>query len=361
VNIGGAYGYEHYDWTRADATSTGENSGKVYADWKPTSWITTRASALVSERRAENYDYLGNVGLFQWPGKPTPNTIPAGMPNGTTNYSPYYRQQYLDDRDRAQAKFAVDVKVLSNLTVTPTFNLKNDTYIFAQNQEGLTSDRSYAAGVEAAYAATPDATFLFSYMNENRSQNVLSASNTYVCPYTSSAAACAPSYTAAQLTATSVRDNVNTFVIGVNYAVIPQKFDVHLGYTLSMGINSQPLFFANGTIPQSGGYPSLNAAGVANPGQFPNVNTTYQRVDLTGKYVVDKDFVTSLGLKGEVALKLRYAWERNSVTNWNNDTMQPYMYTAMMNQPQAAYVQWLASNNPNYNVHLLGGAVSFAW
>ncbi len=32
-------------------------------------------------------------------------------PNGV-NYSPYYRQLYLDDRDRAQAKFAVDVKVL---------------------------------------------------------------------------------------------------------------------------------------------------------------------------------------------------------------------------------------------------------
>ncbi len=101
--------------------------------------------------------------------------------------------------------------------------------------------------------------------------------------------------------------------------------------------------------------------GVANPGQFPNVNATFQRVDLTGKYIVDRDFVTSLGLKGEVALKLRYAWERNSVTDWNNDTMQPYMYTALMNQPQAAYVQWAASNNPNYNVHLLGGTVSFAW
>jgi MtrB/PioB family decaheme-associated outer membrane protein len=360
VNIGGAYGYEHYDFTRADASSTGENSGKVYADWKPTSWITTRASALVSERRADNYNYLGNVGLFQWPGVPTPNTIPAGMPNGTTNYSPYYRQLYLDDRDRAQAKFAVDVKVLNNLTVTPTFNIKNDTYIFSQNQEGLTSDRSYAAGIEAAYAATPDVTFLFSYMNEQRSQNVLSASNTYVCPFTSSAAPCVASYTAAQLSATSVRDNVNTVVIGMNYAVIPQKFDMHLGYTLSMGNNSQPLFFANGTGPQSGGFPSI-VGGANNPGQFPDVNTTFQRVDLTGKYIVDKDFVTSLGLKGEVALKLRYAWERNNVTNWNNDTMQPYMYTAMMNQPQAAYVQWLAGNNPNYNVHILGGSVSFAW
>ena len=28
---------------------------------------------------------------------------------------------------------------------------------------------------------------------------------------------------------------------------------------------------------------------------------------------------------------------------------------------QAGYVQWMAGNNPNYNVHLLGGSVSFAW
>ena len=346
VNIGAAYGYEHYDWTRADASSTGENSGRVYADWKPTAWITTRASGMISERRASNYDYLGNVGMFQWPVGPFPNS---------TNYSEYYRQFYLDDRDRAQAKFAVDVNVLRNLTVSPTVNVKNDTFIFSQNQEGVTSDRSYAAGVEMAYAATPDVNFLFSYMNESRNQNLISASNTQIAPY-----AAATSYTAAQLTATSVKDNVNTFIIATNYAVIPQKFDLHFGYTLSMATNSQPLYFANGNGPQSGGYPSY-IAGVAQPGQFPNVNTTFQRLEVSGKYIVDRDFVTSLGLKGEVALKLRYAWERNSVTNWNTDTMQPYMYTAMMNQPQAAYVQWLAGNNPNYNVHILGGSVNFAW
>lgn len=360
VNIGGLYGYEHYDWTRADASSTAENSGKVYADWKPASWTTFRASALVSERRAENYNYLGNVGIFQWPNRPA--ATPVGMPNGTTNYSPYYRQLYLDDRNRAEAKFQVAVDVLRNLVVTPTINVKNDSYIFAQNQEGLTNDRSYAAGVEVAYAATPDAQFLFSYMNENRFQNIVSAANTLVCPYTSSAAACNTAYTSAQLASIGIRDNVNTFVIAMNYAVIPQKFDLHFGYTLSLANNTQPLYFANGTGPTSGGYPSL-IAGVANPGQFPDVKTSYQRFDATAKYVVDKDFVTGLGLKGEVALKLRYAWERNATTNWNNDTMQPYMYTALMpmNQPQAAYVQWLAGNNPNYNVHLLGGAISFAW
>ena len=80
VNIGAAYGYEHYDWTRADASSTGENSGKVYADWKPTSWITARASGLVSDRRAENYDYLGNVGHVPMAGHTDSEHHPAGCP-----------------------------------------------------------------------------------------------------------------------------------------------------------------------------------------------------------------------------------------------------------------------------------------
>jgi MtrB/PioB family decaheme-associated outer membrane protein len=367
VNIGGAYGYEHYDWTRVDASSTTENSGKVYADWKPTTWVTARASGLFAERRAGNYDYLNNVGIFQWPVPRVSATIPTGFPN-TTNYSPYYRQFYLDDRDRAQAKFAVDVNVLRNLTVTPTFNLRNDTFLLGQNQEGLTSDRSYAAGVEAAYAATPDAIFLFSYMNEQRNQNVVSASGTILAPYSTQTAYACPLGTSGatlgipvcQLSATAVRDNVNTFIIAMNYAVIPQKFDVHLGYTLSMANNIQPLYFSNGTGPQSGGYPATLANSNANFGQFPAVNTTFQRVEVNGKYVVDRDFVTSLGLKGEVALKLRYAWERNTVTNWNTDTMQPYMYL-VQNQSQNLYYQAMAGNNPNYNVHLIGGSVAFAW
>jgi len=33
----------------------------------------------------------------------------------------------------------------------------------------------------------------------------------------------------------------------------------------------------------------------------------------------------------------------------------------MQNQPQVAYYQAMAGNNPNYNAHLLGGSVSFAW
>ena len=46
-NLGIAYGFERYDWTRADVDVTNENSGKIYGDWKPFSWFTLRASGSV--------------------------------------------------------------------------------------------------------------------------------------------------------------------------------------------------------------------------------------------------------------------------------------------------------------------------
>jgi hypothetical protein len=94
--------------------------------------------------------------------------------------------------------------------------------------------------------------------------------------------------------------------------------------------------------------------------QFPDVTTTFQRLEATAKYVIDPDFVHSLGLTGQVSIKLRYAWERNNMTNWNNDTMQAYMYQTL-NQSQTLYYQALAGDNPNYNVHMIGGAVAWAW
>jgi len=381
VNIGSSYNYEHYDFTRFDASSTGENTGKVYADWKPALWVTARASASYGERRAGNYDYLGNVGMFQWPvprGAATATTAGvttttfAGWPN-STNYAPAYRQFYLDDRNRAQAKFQVDIDVLRNFTVTPTVNWRDDEFQLSQNQLGLTHDRSLAAGVELAYVASPDLRFLFSYMNEERGQfmfgsstnlfpattNTLNGGTGYICPNTNATPVTSPATTATyscQLYSSNISDRVNTFIFGVNYAVIPRRFDLGVTYTASIGKNSSPLLLQNGTGPVISNAFGNNIAAA----QFPDVTTMFQRVEANAKYVVDPDFVHSLGWKGEVALKLRYAWERNSVTNWNNDYMQAYMYQTL-NQSQVAYYQALAGNNPNYNVHMIGGSIAWAW
>jgi Putative outer membrane beta-barrel porin, MtrB/PioB len=349
VNIGSAYNYERYDFTRFDAKSTNENSVKVFADWKPERWVTFRGSASFGERRAGDYDYLGNVGMFQWPVPRVTPTVPTGFPN-TTNYSPYYRQFYLDDRDRTTAKFQVDVDVLRNLTVTPNLNWRDDEFLLSQNQLGLTHDRSLSAGVEVAYAATPNMRLLFSYLNEQRGQFMYSSS-TILAPFNIAPANVAyscPTPTTCQLYSSNIQDRVNTFLFGVNYAFIPQRLEVGLNYTLAEGRNSSPLIFQNGTGPVA---PTL---------QFPNVNTGYQRLEFMAKYVVDPDAVRNAGIKGDISFRFRYAWERNTVSNWNNDYMMPYMFQ-VLNQQQVAYYQALAWDNPNYNVHLVGATVAYAW
>ena len=65
-NVGAGYGYERYNWTRESVDVTHENSGKVFADYKPWSWLTARASYAVSDRHYDTYDYRGFVGNFQW-------------------------------------------------------------------------------------------------------------------------------------------------------------------------------------------------------------------------------------------------------------------------------------------------------
>jgi MtrB/PioB family decaheme-associated outer membrane protein len=355
VNIGSSYNFEHYDFTKFDASSTSENTGKVYADWKPVQWVTVRTSANYGERRASNYDYLGNVGNFQWFG-----TLPA-VSNGS-NYSEYYRQFYLDDRNRTQARFQIDVDVLRNLTVTPTVKWSDDEFLLTQNQLGLTHDRSLGAGVEASYVANSDLRFLFSYMNENRSQFTWS-SNTQLFPYSTSnpqptAYTCGAAPGSCQLYGANIDDRVNTFIFGVNYAVIPSRFELGLNYTVSYAKNSSPLFFQNGTGPVVTNFSGTNIP--STPANFPDVTTNFQRLEANAKYVVDPELTRARGIPGQISLRLRYAWERNSVTNWNNDLSQPYLYN-VLNQSQTVFYQGMAWNNPNYNVHMLAGSLSWAW
>ena len=167
-NIGAAYGFERYDWVRADANATNENSGKVYVDWQPTRWITARASVLAASRRYETYDYLGFVGAAQWPN--------GGAAFGITRYSTAYRQFMFDNRDRVKAQASVAVDLLRNLTLTPIVAVRDDDYrLNPATEVGLQFDRTTSAGVELVWVASPYTRFLVSYMHDLQKQSISSA------------------------------------------------------------------------------------------------------------------------------------------------------------------------------------------
>jgi|NGEPerStandDraft_6_1074524.scaffolds.fasta_scaffold10348_2 MtrB/PioB family decaheme-associated outer membrane protein len=326
-NLGATYGYERYDWTRADVDVTNEHSGKVHADWKPDDWLTVRTSGYYGNRRYENYDYLNFVGNIQFP-------QPGGVAS-TTNwrYQNSYRQLMIDNRQTWKANLAVDMVIFPSVTLTPTFKYKDENYsVNPQNQQGLEDSRSWSAGLDATYVINPDTSIMVGYMREYYTQ-LMFACNTNDVAHTIS---CPPN--ANGQTLTNDKTVVDTFTALLRYAVIPAKFDTELRYTLSRGVDTLNFFIT----PAPAG------------GQFPDYTTWWQRLDATAIYTFDKAAVAQAGLTGVVKAKLHYAWERNSVSNWANDPVAPF-------NTWAGSALFMSYDNPNYNVHMLMASLAYAW
>jgi hypothetical protein len=152
---------------------------------------------------------------------------------------------------------------------------------------------------------------------------------------------------------TSDHSTVDTITAAVRYAAIPNKLDLDMRYTQSIGNDAQRLFLGTAV---NNGMPACPATMPAGSNcQFPDVRTSFQRLEASATYTFDPDLVSRLGLKGQIRAKLRYAWERNAVTNWQDDPLAPFSPIV------TTQGIWLAANNPNYNVHLLAGSLAYAW
>ena len=151
-NIGGEYGWEHYNWTRADANKTNQNSGKVHVDWTPTSWFTLRTSAYYASRRYDNYDY------YQYVASQIYETLPDG-------YSPAYRQFFLSNRDRWKVNVGADLIIAPGLTLSPSFKYQDDHYgLDKYSESGMTDSSFYSLGADVTYVFNPTFSLTFGYM-----------------------------------------------------------------------------------------------------------------------------------------------------------------------------------------------------
>jgi MtrB/PioB family decaheme-associated outer membrane protein len=329
-NVGFAYGYERYDWNLEAANVTNENAGKIFADWKPTADVTARASWLVAVRRFDNYDYVNNMGAIQWPG-----TNVAGTSVATRSVSAM-REFYLNNRDRNQAKFQVDWSPFDRLTISPSAGLLYDDYQMDPGSFGigLNYSHSWRAGVEATYLFDPTTSILLSYMFERYHQFMIGSTAT------GTGNPIAPG----SIYMTDIVDGVHTFVAALNWTAIPSKLDFRFGYAVSVSTDTQPVTFGTGLGPSAG--------------QYPAVTNVWQRFDASAKYRFDPDLVHRWGWKGDVYAKLLYAWERNRMGNWAIDIMNAYMFNV---SSSSGYMTWMAFDNPNYDVHMVAGAVGFSW
>jgi MtrB/PioB family decaheme-associated outer membrane protein len=324
-NVGAAYGFERYTWTRQAADATNQNSAKIFADWKPDDWLTIRSSGYFSDRRYENYDYQSFQGNIQFPNR---------IASDPWYFSPAYRQMTIDNRRRWKANLFADVVVTDELTITPTFQYQDDFYGLNPNNElGLRDSRSWNAGIEATYLLNPNTAFSVSYLREYYTQLLYGSSS----PSATAVVGVGGVFSAE----TNDRTVVDTFAAVVKYTAIPDKLDTEFRYTASHGVDHLNLNLGNGTTPTGG--------------QFPDVTTWWQRFDAIATYKFDPAFVAQMGWKGNIKARLRYAWESNSVANWANDPLAPFSPTI-----STASI-WLAGDNPNYNVHLLAASFIAQW
>ena len=60
------------------------------------------------------------------------------------------------------------------------------------------------------------------------------------------------------------------------------------------------------------------------------------------------------GWMGEASARVRYIYERNSIANWQTESMLPYMIAATNSL-------FLASINPNYNAQYLLLSLALKW
>jgi len=347
-NLTAAYGYERYDYTEADATATNENSVKASVDWKPFGWLTARASGYYSDRTAENYNYFTNVASIQFP------TIGNYTPNGNGwYYSPAYQQFFLDNRQRTKADFLLDVVAFPGVTITPSVKYKDDYYgLNALTQDGVNDQTMISAGVDVAWVITPTLSIVASYYFEHYNQSLYS--NTGI-PHTGGYAGPPPPPASAygpQVTTTDT-ELVNTVTAAIKWAAIPNTLAFDARYTGSFGVDEQTCV----SVPSCTQTNSTPTSATNIPfTQFPNNNTYFQRVDVTATYTFDPTWVHQMGFKGDISARLRYTWESNTVTNWQNDALAPFTDIAGMTN-----AIWMAYNNPNYNVQMLSASLVARW
>jgi MtrB/PioB family decaheme-associated outer membrane protein len=332
-NLGGSYGWEGYNWTRADVNATNEHQGKAFIDYKPWVWLAARATWMTSDRHYDTYDYRGYVGNFQWADASCQSAAGCG-----SQYSTAMRQFYLDNRLRNAGKLAIAVDLEPGFTITPTFGYQEDSYSISATEAGLTRTQSIKSGVELAYAINAYSNILLSYMNEQNRQNL---------KYTT--ASSSSPMTAATTWHSDIRDRVNTFTATVNWGAIPEKLDLRFSYALSLSSDGQQMNADNGATPST-----------ATGGQFPDAKTQWSRFEALAKYTFDKGTIRAAGFDGDMYVKLRYVWERNSVNNLDQDLMVPYILS-LNGSASLERMTWMAYNNPNYNVHLVGAALGVKW
>jgi MtrB/PioB family decaheme-associated outer membrane protein len=343
ATIGGGYYWERWDRKFRDVNVTNENSVKAFVDLTPNEIAHGRLSYLYGERRYGTYDtaqFVLNPGLF------------------ADQFATNLRRFDVSNRNRQKVDAQMDFAVNSFLTITPNAGLRWDDYpdpVF--NMQGVSSDHSWNAGLEAGAALGPQVKLMAAYNYEDRRLNMAGGNGNagggldpaFNCPAdltnTVNPAACT--------WLNNTEQRYHTFLLAGDWKVVPDKFDLRLEALYTMASESNQLTPCIAT-----GADACNGFGL-NP--FPEAHANLLRFNAVGKYYVDPDLVRQMGWTGDVVVKMRYTWERNRVDNYAINDMTPYVGTPDGQLEGGSRALFMAATNPNYTAQTVALAVALHW
>jgi MtrB/PioB family decaheme-associated outer membrane protein len=354
LTMGTGYDFERWDRTNRFTNVTNEHTGKIFADYSPTSWAKWRNSYDYGARR---YDGTYFIDDSSW--------LNARMFD-------------LANRNRQKAKTELDIVWNQFVTITPSAGLRWDDYPESTpNQMGVQSDHSWNVGFQVGVTPTPDWRLMAGYTYERSKLDMRAtvadadgAGAGNKCSFPGYAPITFDSYTTPPACAWSDRlgQNYHTFLASAEWKAIPNKLDVQFDYMASWSRESHdytPCTLVSGTSYNCNGI-SSSATGVTGSQvglPWPDNTSLYQRFNVTGRYFVDPDVVRQMGWKGQIVAKLRYTYERNGGSSWQSDAVNSYFGTLTGNNELTGTSRsiWLGYNNPYYTAQIIAMSVAFKW
>jgi hypothetical protein len=333
--FGVGYFFERYKYENGEVDATNESGGKAFVNWTPYSWLTWRSSVQYSQRR---YDHW--VATF---------TDPATRA---------MRQFFVQNRDQTKAHGLIEIQLTKDLAVSPNGGVRWIEYptdaVTNQvnaitNSLGTQYDRSWNVGADLSVRITPELRATFGYNYEE-----------HLLYMQSCCGGAAGGFLDSNKWTTQIAQHYNTFVTSALWNAIPGKLDILADYVLAIANEANNTTKCASNV---SGCTGNNSAGPSPP--WPDEKNYFQRFNILAKYYVDPSVVKQMGFVGNITLKARYTFEKNSNTNWATDNFTPYSPSAAdaggADISNGGRSLFLAYNNPNYTAQIVSLGLAASW
>jgi hypothetical protein len=249
--------------------------------------------------------------------------VPLG---GNATALPQFRKFDEADRTRDRGDILIQIMPMDTVTLSGSFFGQDDNYF--NSAYGLQEAQAFGWSADASWAPT-ERVNLYAGYGHDEYQSQEQSCNISVAPPTP----CNPLDTFF----VKPRDILDTVRAGVNFVVIPQRLDLDLGYSFSLGKSKFAL----------SGVPGGAAAGEPTP------------VDDVKNELHIIHIVARLFLTPNWTLKVGYQYERYSETDFTTDGVPPALAALPVLSAADARSIILGAQHPAYDAHIVAFSIGY--